>query len=269
MSTWRLIKISGVSRVNIGFIGTGGITEAMIHGMVGCLGHADPVWVSRRSSERSARLAAKYSTVNVLDENQAIVDRSDWVVLAVLPRQAEGVIDRLEFRASQTIISLVAGLEVAALRRHVSPCENVCRMIPLPPIEYAVGPLPVYPGLSEVVSFFERLGTVVPVEDESCFNVFSANSGLMANFFEWTAAQARWMEEQGVSPESASRYASAFVYGLASLVQRSPVDQLQSMSDECLTPGGLNEQVLNESREMGWFEMLRPSLDSVLKRLQR
>ena len=254
--------------MDIGFIGTGGISEAMIRGIVGCAEHKETILVSKRSSERSARLAAKYSTVRVVDKNQEIVDLSDWVVLAVLPHQAEGVIERLQFRASQTMISLVAGLEIAALRRHVSPCENICRMIPLPPIEYAVGPLPIYPRLSEVGSFFERLGTVVPVDDESCFNVFSANSALMANFFEWTAAQARWMEEQGVPSESARCYASAFVYGLATLVNQAPTEQLQGMSEECLTTGGLNEQVLTESRKMGWFEMLRPALDSVLRRLQ-
>lgn len=255
--------------MKIGFIGTGGISEAMIRGMVGYANHLEPIFVSRRSSARSARLGEDFQNVTVIDENQEIVDQSDWVVLAVLPSQAGHVIRGLNFSPSHTVISLVAGLEIESLIQQLAPSKDICRIIPLPPIEHGIGPIPLYPNLPAVADFFGKLGTVIPVEQESWFTVFSANSALMANFFEWTAWQARWMEKHGVPREDAARYACSFTTGLAAMTNRSDASQLQGLSSECLTPGGLNEQVLRDSCNMGWFDLLRSPLDAVLSRLEK
>ena len=255
--------------MKIGFIGTGAISEAMIRGMIGCAGHTEPIFVSKRSATRSARLGEDFQNVTVIEDNQEIVDQSDWVVLAVLPSQAEDIICDLSFSSSHTVISLVAGLEMESLVHHLAPASDVCRIIPLPPIEYGVGPIPLYPNQPLVADFFGKLGTVIRVEDESCFTVFSANSALMANFFEWTAWQARWMEKSGVARDEAALYASSFTSGLVSMTTRCDASQLQALSAECLTPGGLNEQVLSESRRTGWFDLLQPPLDAVLSRLNK
>ena len=254
--------------MKIGFIGTGGISEAMIRGMVGHAGHRGPILVSRRSARRSARLAEDFQNVTVLDDNQELVDHSDWVVLAVLPGQAEGVLQDLKFSPAQTVISLVAGLEFESLCELLAPAHEICRLIPLPPIEYGVGPIPLFPCLEKVAEFLGQLGTVIPVDDESCFTVFSASSALMANFFESTAWQARWMEEHGVPPEEAARYASSFTAGLTAMTTRSDPDQLQGLSRECLTVGGLNEHVLKASLQGEWFDRMRVPLDQVLARLR-
>lgn len=255
--------------MKIGFIGTGAISEAMIRGMVGCANHAEPIFVSKRSATRSARLGEDFQNVTVIDDNQEIVDQSDWVVLAVLPSQAEDIICDLKFSPSHTVISLVAGLEIESLIQHLAPAKDICRIIPLPPIEYGVGPIPLYPDLPVVADFFGKLGTVIRVEEESCFTVFSANSALMANFFEWTAWQSRWMEKNGVARDEAALYACSFTSGLAAMTTRCDANQLQALSAECLTPGGLNEQVLSDSRRMGWFDLLRSPLDAVLSRLKK
>ena len=253
--------------MRIGFIGTGGISEAIIRGMIGCANHVDPIFVSTRSASRSSRLEAEFQNVTAFDHNQEIVDRSDWLVLAVLPGQAENVISELKFSSTHTVISLVAGLEYQNLVNGLAPCVDICRMIPLPPIEFGVGPLPIYPAHGSITDFFSKLGTVIPVDQESWFTLFSANSALMANFFEWIAWQSRWMQEQGMPQSEAAQYACSFATGLATLAARCDAEQLEALSQECLTSGGLNEHVLNESLAMEWFERLRLPLDQVLKRL--
>ncbi|MEE2825626.1 MAG: NAD(P)-binding domain-containing protein [Planctomycetota bacterium] len=255
--------------MRIGFIGTGGISEAMIRGLVGHAGYREPIFVSKRSANRSGRLAEDFQNVTVLDDNQELVDRSDWVVLAVLPGQAEHVVQDLKFNSTHTVISLVAGLELKSLLALLSPAQEICRLIPLPPIEYGTGPIPLFPCLPKVADFLQPLGTVIPVEDEACFTVFSACSALMANFFEATAWQARWMEEQGVPREEAARYASSLSAGLSALTTRSDPAELQSLSRECLTAGGLNEHVLNKSLEIDWFDRIRVPLEQVLSRLKQ
>ena len=121
--------------MKLGFIGTGAIAEALIIGMIEHGGFDGEVRISRRSERRSQVLSARFSNIDVLDDNQAIVDKSDWVFVAVLPLQAASLIGELKFREQQTLISLVAGISVEQLKELIAPCQRVHRIIPLPPIE--------------------------------------------------------------------------------------------------------------------------------------
>lgn len=71
----------------IGFIGIGDIASALITGF--CERAADvpyPFVVSPRNAQKATRLAEKYpDRVTVAASMQEVVDRSDWVVISVLP----------------------------------------------------------------------------------------------------------------------------------------------------------------------------------------
>lgn len=64
------------------------ITEAIVTGLVDSDYSCEHIYVSHRSQETSAKLASRYATVEVLKDNQAIVDQSDIIVLAIRPKGA-------------------------------------------------------------------------------------------------------------------------------------------------------------------------------------
>jgi pyrroline-5-carboxylate reductase len=196
-----------------------------------------------------------------------IVDRVEWVVISVLPDQAVPVLESLHFREDQTILSLVAGLSVAALQSLVRPADKVHRLIPMPPIEKGLGPIPIYPPDGNLESFFSQIGTAIPVKDEKQFTTFSACSAIMASYYEIVAVLARWMESKGVDSPSAAAYAKSMIHALSSLAMDANERQLQELSSECLTKGGLNEQVLRECQAADWFEMIPLRLDRIMERL--
>ncbi|MHC4879263.1 MAG: NAD(P)-binding domain-containing protein [Planctomycetota bacterium] len=251
-----------------GFIGTGAITEHVITGLILHGGFDGPILVSERSRERSARLAAQFSNVEVEPDNQAIVEQVDTVFVATLPQQTLELLDSLSFRDGQTIVSMAAIVSVEQLAEKVTPASRIHRIIPMPPNEIGLGPIPIYPPSPELESLLSRIGTVIPVEDQQHFSTFSASSAVMATFFELTAAHARWIHSTGVSAETATRYSTAVFHSLATQVRDLDPQQLQNVSEECLTAGGLNEQLLNATRSEGWFDELQTELDRILKRVQ-
>jgi hypothetical protein len=89
----------------------------------------------------------------------------------------------------------------------------------------------------------------------------------MATLFELVATNARWIESKGVAAESASKYSTALFHSLATQARELGAEELRSLSTECLTAGGLNEQVLNATRDEGWYEELEAELDKILKRI--
>jgi pyrroline-5-carboxylate reductase len=255
--------------MKLGFIGTGAIAEAVIVGMLEAKAFDGKVIVSRRSESRSQMLSQRFENVQVETDNQRIVDQADWVFVSVLPAQAEELLRNLNFRREQFLISMVAGRSLASLAELVAPVNNVFRIIPLPPIEMGLGPLPITPPNDDIAALFDRFGTAVQVEDEEQFSAFSASSALMASFYKLVASQACWIENQGVPAAQAAKYATAIIHSLAETTLKKTPEALQGMAEECLTIGGLNEQVLNESLEEGWFTQMDQRLDRIAERLAK
>ncbi len=250
-----------------GFIGTGGITEAIVVGLYTCGEYEDRILISRRSRERSARLAARFPQIEVIEDNQALVYQCDQVILAVLPKDAASIIGELTFSGHQRVVSLVAGFSLSAIRNLVQPATQCFRAIPMPPVEFGLGPVPVCPPDPELMSLFNRVGDAIPLKDESLFNAFSTASASMATFFDLVANIARWMEKEKVPADQAARYVTSMMHALSKLTTQVTRDELQGMSQECLTPGGLNEQVLRGCRNENWTETLAVELDKVQLRL--
>lgn len=255
--------------MKIGFIGTGAIAEAVIVGLINHGGVSGPVLISARTAARAEKLSNKFENVKVEPDNQSIVDKVEILFLSVLPEQANDVMNSLSFRAEQTIVSLVAGISVSEIVEHVTPATQVHRIIPMPPNELGVGPIPIFPPSDEVESLLSDLGSIIPVTDEGQFSTFSAASALMAVFFELVATNARWCTRQGVSAEQGTLYSSSLFHALATLTREMGPEKLQQLSDECLTAGGLNEQILMAAKTHGLFGLLEQELDKVLKRISK
>ena len=255
--------------MKLGFIGTGVITEAFITGMLKVGEYDNDVLVSLRSSERSSQLANQFSNVTVVAENQEIVDQSDWVFIAVLPSQARSLLESLNFSQEQKVISIVAGVELAELSDLCHPAKNVFRIIPLPPVEFGLGPMPLSPPDEAIEKFLQRFSVPVPVESEREFSSFSAASAVMASHYEIMATVATWIHLQDVPQTAAAGYTTAIFEGLAGMASRCDWDSLQALPDNSQTPGGLNEQVIRELGKSGWFNQISEQLDGIARRLSK
>src|SRR5699024_8599270 len=117
----------------IGFIGVGEIASAMVEGLHSATesaasGDGYSFFLSPRSTERSAHLAKTIEAAEVCDSNQDVVDRSELIVLAVLPQQAAAVLDELDIPADRTLISAVAGLATDQLAEHLPHSPTIVRI---------------------------------------------------------------------------------------------------------------------------------------------
>ena len=253
----------------IGVIGTGAIAEALRIGMIEHSRCSGPIRVSIRNEQRSSRLADRFENVVIDRSNQSIVDQADLIIIAVLPDQTAAVLNDLTFRDDQTLINLVAGFPVAELRKIVSPLSRVHRMIPLPPVEFGLGPLPLFPPCEDIASLFSGCGKVIQVEDEAAFTSFAAVSGLMATHHRLTATVTQWVANRGVNAEDAAAYTSHMFHALTHLESTASADDLQGMARECVTQGGLNELALDQLEELEWFDQLVERLDRIEERLEK
>ena len=253
--------------MKIGLIGTGIIGEACVKGFYRIGKFDGEMFISRRSEDKSSTLAAEFPLITVLDDNQAIVDSCDLLILAVLPEQTEGVLKTLTLRPEQRLLSLVSSITLKSLGEWAAPVTKISRAIPLPPIEFGLGPIPICPATPELDFLLDPVGVVVALTDEEQFLSIAVGSALMAMYYEMTSNIAVYMKNGGLAAEEAARYASSMMVALADSTQRVNYDQLLQMSEDCLTPGGLNEQVLFGLRKAGWYDSLEKEMDGIKTRL--
>lgn len=254
--------------MTIGFIGTGSIASALIRGL--CTAERPPpgILVSPRNAEKASRLAAEFARVRVGESNQAVVDGSDCVVLAILPKVAEEVLRALTFRSEQRIVSLVALTPVARVRDLVHPAKAVVRAVPLPTAARRLGPIILYPSDTEVMRVLSRVGTPVPAANEGDLHVLCALTALIAPYFALLEEVCGWAVAGGVKAPTARTYLASMFHALSVLAMENGGVGFGELRAEATTPGGLNEQALKEIRDLGGHRSFLSALDSILVRLE-
>ena len=71
--------------MKLGFIGTGQITKAVITGIINSKLQISKIFVSERNKKISRILKFKSKKIKIIKNNQDIINKSDWVCLAVTP----------------------------------------------------------------------------------------------------------------------------------------------------------------------------------------
>ena len=256
-----------VALPKVGVIGAGTIAEAMVVGLCGFGERRAEILLSPRNEAVSGRLAARFADVTVAVDNQAVVDGSEMVLLAVRPQVAEEVLGGLRFQAGQQILSLIATFSTGRLAGLVAPATGISRAVPLPPVAQRQGPLTVYTQSAEILGLLDGLGNLIRVEEETHLDLISAATSLMGTYFGMAGAVDRWLIDEGFSPKSSRAFVGELFFNLAMAAKMRMEESFSRLSRDYSTPGGLNEQAWRELRAAGWGDQIHAALDLILDRI--
>jgi pyrroline-5-carboxylate reductase len=254
--------------VRLGFVGTGAITSAIVTGLNAAGLGGDTILVSPRNAETAAALAAKFPSVTVATSNQAVLDGSDVVMLAVRPQVGTQVLSELKFRADHHVISLMAIIPLEQVRAMVAPARTVTRTVPLPLVADRCGPTPIFPPDPVAAGIFNRIGTAIEATSADQFSAYCAATATMASYFTFAEEIAAWLTRHGVPAADARRYVATVYQGLGNIAVATPEHSLAALAGEFATRGGINEQVVAHMKARDAFTVLSDALDAVLRRMK-
>lgn len=251
--------------INLGFIGTGAITAAIVRGLKCSPLKEWPVVLSPRNAELSAELAATLPGVTVAASNQQVIDSSEVVFLAMRPQDAEAIIRSLAFRPGQRIISLVAALDTATIRAWTG-VEGITRAIPLTFVERRAGVTPIMPPDETAAAIFEALGTCIQVSDLDSFDGYAAASALMETYFGIAEVAQAWLVSNGLKAEESQLFLRHMFGSLGDVWRAKPLS-LEELRAAHSTRGGLNELAHERFMSAGGGDALKTALAAVLSRI--
>ncbi|MEO8758978.1 MAG: NAD(P)-binding domain-containing protein [Devosia sp.] len=237
--------------MQIGFIGTGTISGAVIEGLQS-LPDAPEIIVSPRSERASLALAAKFRRVTRAASN-AEVAKVDIVFLGMRPMHVDDAMTGIAFGAGQILVSMVAGFSLDDIRKRW-PRPKICRFIPMPGIARGIGPMATYPALPEIVALFAPLGDLFVAADETKLS-FGGVNAFMSSYYQLQRALIDAGTAAGLSESEARGYVVSLLGMLADTAQHTPPQSFGALVDEHQTKGGLNEHVRANLLAKGWFDM--------------
>ena len=101
----------------LGFIGTGKIASSVITGVCTSKISFQKILISRRNKNIAQKLKKRFRKVYIAKTNQEIVDKCNWIFLAVMPEVGEKILPKLNFRSNQKIISFISTINSIQLKK--------------------------------------------------------------------------------------------------------------------------------------------------------
>ena len=224
--------------------------------------------LSPRNALKSAALLRELGSeqIKVAESNAAVLEAADVIFVAVLPSQAEEVLEALSFCGERhRVVSLMAGVDLAKLKKWTKT-EKVCIAIPLPIVAKRRGVTLMVPRDPLAEAIFRDLGGAVCVEDEEQFTRMQAMTCIMGDLYERQRTAYEWLAKLGVPREAAAAYVGALFHCMTDDSADADPTTFQRLVDE-QTPGGMNQMVIQEQQDDHNYQALEYSLDSLHTRI--
>ena len=247
--------------MQVGLIGAGNMARAIARGW------GDPVLCSDSGSGRAKQLADELGG-EALGSNREVAERADLVVLCHKPYQLQQV--ATEITGVAKAVASVLGATSTATLQDAYPGIPVFRLMPNTPVEVRRGvvcysPAPDVPRELEsaVLSLFERLGTVVTL-DESLMAPATAIMGVGPAYQALLAeAQVDAALRHGLPAPVAGRLVVDTMAGTAALLGARGLDTL-AVRREVSSPGGSTARGLAALEQAGIRAAFGDAMDAVI-----
>lgn len=229
----------------IGFIGAGNMAEAMIRGLLRGKDFAPAdVRASGPREERMRELREAYGIETTTDNK--VPASAQIVVLSVKPQILSRVLDEVADTISSEalVISIAAGVPVAAIQARLAPGTRVVRAMPNTPALVDAGATAIAGGehasekdLADAKRIFDAIGITVILEESQLDAVTGLSGSGPAYVFLILEALSDGGVKVGLSRRTAQLLAAQTVFGSAKLLIETN-EHPGRLKDMVTSPGG-------------------------------
>mgnify|MGYP002072335176 CR=1 FL=1 len=240
----------------LGVVGAGAMGEALLSGWVAAGWEPSEILIVDAYPPRVAELAERYGVRAATAAEVAA--SADVVVVAVKPQHVAGALQELAgLRAGALVISIAAGVTLAALESGVPDGVAVVRVMPNTPALVGKGMAGVVRGsradeaqLATAVALMEAVGAVIVVE-ESQLDALTALSGSGPAYLFYVAeAMIEAGVHQGLTRPQATQLVNQTVLGSGAMLVESGRSATQ-LREMVTSPAGTTAAALRELDERG------------------
>ncbi len=249
----------------VGFIGAGNMGEAMINGLIkSALCEPGQIWASDLREARLRQLKDTYQ-IHATEDNIAVFEQADVVILAVKPQHMDGVLDHLSrtfprtIKGVKLIISIAAGFPIARIERHLYQDLDesskgllpIVRVMPNTPALVLAGmagmsgnPYASASDLNQARDLLAAVGRVIEFEEKDLDAVTALSGSGPAYVFYVIEALVEAGAGLGLRPSHALQLTLETIKGSVKLLEETG-EAPASLRKKVTSKGGTTEAALN------------------------
>ena len=251
--------------MRIGIIGTGTIASAIVTGF--CVKNAGyEFFLSPRNAEKAAELAAKFSNVKVCTSNQEVLDSAEWIFITV-QKSGFAALSELKFRKDHKVLNMATEMQLSDLQAVTGETALLAHVVPLPMIVRGFGPLLVYPETPEVGELFKPVADALYMQNRDDVRTLQLLTCMMSPYYMLLEELVKFADNKGVNHDLSVKFMHSLLSALSRRAAEMPNCDLVELAND-MTPGGYNEQSMNELMDNGAIQAWRTALDNLVARLQ-
>jgi len=249
--------------ISCGIIGVGHLMQHVLPALV----KADATFLLSARNHRIAAELARRFDLEIVGSNQAIVDRSELVILAVRPFHAVEAMQPLSFRRDQIVLSFCAGVSSTALQPAVEPARLVMAM-PVVAAAYGESPTLLFPDDGTCRALLAPCGPVIALAAEAQFTPAS----VIACYFGWVheliGQMIGWTESQGIDPAAARLLVAQMTRAAATIIRERTDSSPAQLLAELATPRSFTLSGLEDLNREHAFEAWPDTASRLAERLK-
>jgi pyrroline-5-carboxylate reductase len=241
----------------IAILGAGVMGETLLSAVLRSGRPAAELVISEKREERAAELREAYG-VMVAGNAEAVAD-ADVVLLVVKPQDVPALLEEIagSVRPGSTVVSLAAGIRIAAMVAALPDGVAVIRAMPNTPVLVGEGMFGISPGpgvseekLAEVVSLLESGGKVVVVDESKQDGVTAVSGSGPAYVFYLAEAMVAGGIEAGLDEETARTLTAQTLVGASKLLAESDASA-EELRRRVTSPNGTTHAAITTFDERG------------------
>lgn len=261
-------------KIRVSVIGAGNMGGAVARGLAGSAQKYE-VRVSNPSTGKLDAIKSEFPDVFTTTSNPECARDADVIILGIKPWKVSEVIEELRpvWLSSGTdpiLVSMAAGIDLAALREMAGPEVPIYKAIPNTAVSVGCGVTFVSRETPDetddciVADIFSTMGLTEIVEERMLDAGMAVASCGMAFMMRMLRAMTEGGVELGLYPATALRAAAATMRGAAELIDKNRLHPEQEV-DKVTTPGGITIRGLNAMEEAGFTGAVVKGLRACVK----
>ncbi|GMG85933.1 pyrroline-5-carboxylate reductase [Biformimicrobium ophioploci] len=255
--------------------GAGNMAGAVIGGMIAAGYPPEQILATGRDTRKLADFSTRWGVAIATDNLQAVAD-AEVIVLSVKPQVMGALCQSLRPALAgrePLVITLAAGIPLAAYRRWLGEHLPIVRAMPNTPSLVQAGVTGLYagPGVTQAQrqqaeQIAGAVGITLWVEEESGIDQVIAVSGSgPAYYFLFMEAMIDAAEAAGMARADAERLTLQTALGAAKLAQSSDVD-VARLRRNVMSPGGTTERAIQRFQRDGLDKLVAAAMHDCAER---
>lgn len=259
------------------FIGAGNMAKSLIGGLIAS-GYSKEHIIATDPTEAQRNTITETFGIHCLEDNNAAIEQSDIIVLAVKPQILETVCQNIQasIQAKKPlVISVAAGIRSEDINRWLGGNNAIVRTMPNTPALIQSGATGLFANgqvsdeqKNQAEHIMRAAGLTIWVEQETQLDAVTALSGSgPAYYFLFMEAMEEAAQKLGLDAQTAHLLTMQTALGAAKMVLESR-DDCATLRKNVTSPNGTTEQAINTFETEGIRDMVEKAMQAANNRAE-